>query len=103
VILAAGPEEDAESRRSNGPPDDLTSLEDVFPSLRDAPSLAVPLAPIEGFPGVSALADEANLEATLGQYRALAANIKQIDPTFGTRKSFPRAGSTLCPGRDEPI
>ena len=92
VILAAGPEEDAESRRSNGPPDDLTSLEDVFPSLRDAPSLAVPLAPIDGFLGVSALADEANLEATLGQYRALVADIKQIDPTFVDSEILPAGG-----------
>jgi hypothetical protein len=37
VILAAGEEEEAESRRSNGPPDDFTRLEDVFPGLRDAP------------------------------------------------------------------
>ena len=82
VILTAGPEEDAESRRSNDPPDDLTSLEDAFPGLRDAPGRAVPLAPIDGFLGVSALADEANLEATLGQYRELVAEIKRVDPTF---------------------
>ena len=92
VILAGGAEEEAESRRSNGPPDDYTRLEDVFPGLRDAPGLAIPLAPIDGFLGVSALADEANLDATLGQYRALVSEIKQVDPTFADDELMPPGG-----------
>jgi hypothetical protein len=85
-------EEEEPSRRSNGPPDDFTRLEDVFPGLRDAPALAIPLAPIDGFFGVSALADEANLEATLGQYRALVADIKQVDPSFVDQELLPPDG-----------
>jgi hypothetical protein len=54
----------------------------VFPGLRDAPGPAIPLAPIDGFFGVSALADQADLEATLVQYRTLVAEIKQVDPSF---------------------
>jgi hypothetical protein len=82
IILTGGAEEEAGPRRSNGPPDDYTRLEDVFPGLREAPALAVPLAPIDGFLGVSALADEANLEATSAQYWGLVREIRQVDPTF---------------------
>jgi hypothetical protein len=92
VILTGGAEEEAESRRSNGPPDDFTILEDVFPGLRDAPALAIPLAPIDGFLGFSALADEANLEATMGQYRALVREIKQVDPAFANDELLPPEG-----------
>jgi hypothetical protein len=92
VILTGGAEEEEASRRSNGPPDDFTRLEDVFPGLRDAPGLAIPLAPVDGFFGVSALADEANLEATLAQYRALVAEIKQIDPSFVDQELLPPDG-----------
>jgi hypothetical protein len=93
AILVGGAEEEAESRRSNGPPDDYTRLEDVFPGLREAPALAIPLAPIDGFLGVSALADEANLEATLGQYWALVRQIKLVDPTFTNDELLPPGGT----------
>ncbi len=92
LILTGGAEEEEASRRSNGPPDDFTRLEDVFPGLRNAPALAVPLAPIDGFLGVSALADEANLEATLSQCRALVAEIKQVDPSFVDDELLPPGG-----------
>jgi hypothetical protein len=82
VILAAGQEEEAESRRSNGPPDDFTRLEEVFPGLKDNPGLAIPLAPIDSFLGVSASANEADLAGTTGQYWALVWEIKQVDPSF---------------------
>jgi hypothetical protein len=89
VILAGGAEEEPESRGSNGPPDDYTRLEDVFPGLREAPSLAIPLAPIDGFLGVSAGADEADSELAWGQYWALVHQIKQVDPTFSDVELFP--------------
>jgi hypothetical protein len=95
VILTAGEEgeKEPESRGSNGPPPDyFATLEDVFPGLRDAPGLGAPLAPIDGFLGLSALADEANLEATLGQYRALVAEIKRVDPSFIDEELLPPAG-----------
>jgi hypothetical protein len=92
VVLTGGAEEEEPSRRSNGPPDDYTRLEDVFPGLRDAPGLAIPLAPIDGFLGISALADEANLEATLAQYRQLVADIKQVDPSFADQELLPPGG-----------
>ncbi len=41
VMLAGGAEEEAEPRRSNGPPDDFTILEVVFPGLKAAPGFAV--------------------------------------------------------------
>jgi hypothetical protein len=92
VILTSGAEEEEASRRSNGPPDDFTRLEDVFPGLRDTPALAIPLAPIDGFFGVGAVSDEANLEATLGQYRALVEDIKQVDPSFANDELLPPDG-----------
>ncbi len=70
----------------------FTRLEDVFPGLRDAPALAIPLAPIDGFFGVSAVSDEANLEATLGQYRALVEDIKRVDPSFANDELLPPDG-----------
>jgi hypothetical protein len=92
VVLTGGAEEEEPSRGSNGPPDDYTRLEDVFPGLRDAPGLAIPLAPIDGFLGVSALADEANLEATLAQYSRLVADIKRVDPSFADQELLPAGG-----------
>jgi hypothetical protein len=92
VILVGGAEEEEPSRRSNGPPDDYTRLEDVFPGLNDAPGLAIPLAPIDGFLGVSALADEADLDGALGQYWALVHQIKQVDPTFADEELLPPDG-----------
>ena len=65
---------------------------ELVPGLKDAPALAIPLAPLDGFLGVGALADEANLEATLGQYRALVAEIKQIDPGFVDYELLPPGG-----------
>jgi hypothetical protein len=95
VIPTAGEEEEKEPapRGSNRPPPDyFETLEDVFPGFRDAPALAVPLAPIDGFLGLTALADEANLEATLGQYRALVADIKRVDPSFVDDELLPPGG-----------
>ncbi len=92
IILTGGAEEEGESRRSNGPPDDYTKLEDVFPGLRDAPALAIPLAPIDDFFGVSAGANEADLDGALGQYWALVHQIKQVDPTFADEELFPPGG-----------
>lgn len=92
VILTGGAEEEEPSRGSNGPPDDYTRLEDVFPGLSNAPGLSIPLAPIDGFLGVSALADEANLEATTVQYRQLIADIKRVDPAFADQELLPSGG-----------
>jgi hypothetical protein len=67
--------------------------------------LAVPLAPIDGFLGLGALADAANLEATLGQYRALVKEIKQIDPSFVHSELLPPDGiaGLTWQGRDNLI
>jgi hypothetical protein len=92
LILIGGAEDEEASRRSNGPPDDYTRLEDVFPGLSDAPGVEIPLAPVDGFLGASALADEANLEATLAQYGSLVAEIKQIDPSFVDQELLPPDG-----------
>jgi hypothetical protein len=64
----------------------------VFPGLSDAPGLAIPLAPIDGFLGVSAAADEADLDGALGQYWGLVHQIKQVDPTFADEELLPRDG-----------
>ena len=93
LIPAGGPEEDEAPRRgSNGPPDDVTSLQEVFPGLKNAPGLAIPLAPIDGFLGISAPADAANLDGTMLQYRYLIAQIKAVDPSFVDEELLPAGG-----------
>lgn len=92
VILTGGMEEEEPSRRSNGPPEDFTRLEDIFPGLKDAPGLGIPLAPIDGFLGLSAFVDETDLEWTMEQYRALVAEIKQVDPSFVDAELLPPGG-----------
>ncbi len=86
-------EEEPPSRLSNGPPpDDVTSLEQVFPGLKDAPATAAILAPIDGFLGIGALADKANLEATTAMYRLQTEQIKAVDPTFVDEQILPPGG-----------
>jgi hypothetical protein len=93
LIAADGIEEDEPPRAgSNGPPDDVTSLQEVFPGLKDNPGLAIPLAPIDGFLGISASADAANLAATMMQYRFLIAQIKTLDPGFVDQELLPPGG-----------
>jgi hypothetical protein len=100
LIPVGGAEEDEPSRRSNGPPpDEVTSLLQVFPGLENAPALGIPLAPIDGFLGITASADEANLEATTGLYRHLTAEIRAVDPNSSMKRCFPKAASPACPGR----
>lgn len=96
VIPAGGAEEEEEARPrlSNGPPPDFTILEDVFPQLKEAPALGAALAPVANFLGVTGAADEANLEATMGQYRALINQIKQVDPSFVDNVLLPAEGIT---------
>ena len=104
VILVGGAEEEAESRRSNGPPDDYTRLEDVFPGLKEAPGLAIPLAPIDGFFGVSAAADEADAEVGMGPILGLlSTKSNRSIPHSRTRNSSRRARSTASRGRGAPI
>jgi hypothetical protein len=93
VISVGGTEESDEPRRgSNGPPDDFTTLLEVFPGFKGNPGLATPLEPIDGFLGISGAANEANLEATMGQYYALVAQIKAIDPSFVDNELLPPEG-----------
>jgi hypothetical protein len=93
LLIPTGGAEGEEPRAgSNGPPEDFTSLHEVFPGLRDAPGLAIPLAPIDSFLGLSALADDANLVAMMGQYRYLIRQIKAVDPSFADKEVLPPGG-----------
>ncbi len=49
VVLTGGEEEDTEPRRSNGPPDDFTVLEDVFPASGTFPPWQFPWRPSTDF------------------------------------------------------
>jgi hypothetical protein len=91
VILTAGGEEDESESRQSNESRDFKTLEDVFPGLKHAVLHAV-LAPIDGFLGASEVADEANLEATMGQYRALIKEIKGVDPSFVDEELLPADG-----------
>ena len=94
VPTAGGADEEApEGWPNNGPrPIETTPLMEMFPGLREHPGLAIPLAPVDGFLGVSAYADEANAAATLGLYRSLLAQIKAIDPGFVDHQLLPAGG-----------
>jgi hypothetical protein len=88
-----GAEEDEEPRRgSNGAPEEFNTLEDVFPGLNNHPVVATMLAPVDGFLGISASADAANLDATLAQYRMLIAQIKAVNPGFADEELLPPGG-----------
>ena len=81
-VAGGGEEEPPPPRGSNGPPPDYTRLEDVFVGLQYAPTLEIPLAPVDGFLGFSAsydLSDWANAETL----RIMILNdIAVIDPSF---------------------
>jgi hypothetical protein len=91
-LIQVGGAEYEDSRGSNGPPPDFTQLEDAFPGLKNVPGLAAPLAPIDGFLGISEGADQASLEATLGQYYSLIAQIKAVDPKYVDQQLLPADG-----------
>ncbi len=95
LIPAAGgvDDEEPEGWPNNGPrPIETTPLMEMFPGLREYPGLAVPLAPIDGFLGISATADEANATVMLGHYRLLLAQIKAINPGFVDYQVLPPGG-----------
>jgi hypothetical protein len=54
--------------------------------------LAIPLAPIDGFLGIGAMANAANLGATMLQYRYLIAQITAVDPRFVDWEILPPGG-----------
>ena len=66
----------------NEPPYDFMELSDLFPTLKDHPEIAFPLAPLDSFLGVSGLADEANLAASTAEFYKLCRQIQAVDPTW---------------------
>ena len=77
----------------NEPPwDDLMTLEGVFPGLKEHPGIAVPLAPVDAFLGVSSLANEANLQATEAACRHVVGQIRAVDPTWRDNTFYPAGG-----------
>jgi hypothetical protein len=93
LIHTGGAEEEEEPNRgSNGPPPDFTTLLDVFPGLRAAPGLAIPIAPVDGYVGVSALAEFEDVENTKDLYNKLVAEIKAVDPNLVRDTLMPKGG-----------
>jgi hypothetical protein len=86
LVPAGGPGDAEEGFRQgiggNEPPYDFMELSELFPGLRDAPGLEIPLAPIDSFLGFSALANESNLQATSAVYGYLYDQIKAMDPSY---------------------
>jgi len=102
VLTPAGGVEDDEEPpyRSNGPPAEVRSLMDVFPGLRDAPLLTVPLAPLDGLLGITAPGDAANLAATELQHHNLLAQIWALDPKYPDAEILPLNGLAGLSWRD---
>ena len=84
--LLTGGTDDAEGFRhgigGNEPPYDFTELSDLFPGLRNEPGVAIPLAPLDSFLGISGVANQANLAASEAEYDKLLDQIHNIDPNF---------------------
>ncbi len=96
LLLTGGPEDAEEGFRQgiggNEPPYDFMSLTELFPGLKNEPDLAVPLAPIDGFLGISGAANAANLDATMVEYHNLMAQIRAVDPTAYDDELLPAGG-----------
>ncbi len=82
-VLAGGVEEEGrQGIGGNEPPYDFTELSELFPGLRSNPGVAVPLAPLDSFLGISSVANQANLAASEGVYNRLYDEIRAIDPGY---------------------
>ena len=85
-VLTGGPEDAEEGFRhgvgGNEPPYDFMELSELFPGLRNNPGVAVPLAPLDSFLGISSVANQANLAASEGVYNRLFDEIRAIDPSY---------------------
>jgi hypothetical protein len=85
-VLTGGEDDAMEGFRhgigGNEPPDDFMELSDLFPGLRNEPGIAIPLAPIDSFLGISSVANQANLAATEAEYDKLFDQIRAMDPSF---------------------
>ena len=90
TLTGGGPTE--ESRPASEPSPEVRTLEDIFPGLRASSAAEILLAPVDAFVGFSEAADAANLEATMGQYNALAEEIKHLDPSFADEELLPEGG-----------
>ncbi len=94
LVPVGGAEEGEESRvRSSEPPPEFTFLRQAFPGLMEVPTpamiplaiLDVPFAVLDAVQGISATADEANLEGATGQYNSL-------NPSFVDNELLPLGG-----------
>jgi hypothetical protein len=85
-LLTGGPTDAEEGFRhgigGNEPPYDFTELSELFPGLKYNPGIAVPLAPIDSFLGISGVADAANLAASEAEYAKLFDQIRALDPSY---------------------
>ena len=93
--LIGGPQEEEDeepSYRSNGPPEEIATLQEMFPGLKEHPLATAVMAPLDHFIGFSAVADAMNLATTENIYRSLVSQIKAIDPHFIDYELFPAGG-----------
>jgi hypothetical protein len=86
AVSVGGPEDANEGFRTgiggNEPPDDFMELSELFPGLRNEPGIAIPLAPLDNFLGISSVANQANLAATEAEFDRLYDEIRAIDPSY---------------------
>jgi hypothetical protein len=96
LIAAGAPPEETEEDPfdgSNGPPDEFTYLQDLFPGLKDRPGLTLPLAITDSlFVGSAAYGNQVNLDLTLAQYHSLIAEITAVEPKFVDNELWPAGG-----------
>jgi hypothetical protein len=69
----------------------------LFQALKMSPAWRLPWLQIDEFLGFRDAADHANLDATLGQYYSLIAQIKAVDPKYVDQQLLPSGGIAGLP------
>ena len=88
------------SYRSNGPPEDVSTLQEMFPGLKEHPLATAVMAPLDHFIGFSSMADQVGRLAQARIYQSLLNEIKAIDPKYNDFAYFPPGGFAGLPQAD---
>jgi hypothetical protein len=91
LLPVGGGSEPAEGTGAEPASADPMTIDQMFPGLKDKPSLAI-IAPIDRFLGVSEAADGANLDVAMGQYSKLVRDIHAVDPSWVDAELSPPGG-----------
>jgi hypothetical protein len=104
IQVGAPPEEtdeEAFNGSNGGPPlDEVPTLQEMFPSLKDHPFATAIMAPFDHFIGFSSMADQVGRIAQARIYQGLLDETKAIDPKYNEAALFPPGGFAGLPQAD---